>query len=86
MELTDADAGTDGTIERAAERTAEGDSFVPKQFENRSNVQSHRRTTGPELQEATDGDLDAVVAGVGTGGEHRPGGVTAHRTLCRTVR
>jgi len=69
LELTDPDEGMGGAIERADELAAEyADTFVPQQFENPANPQAHRRTTGPELDEATDGELDAFVAGVGTGG------------------
>ncbi len=67
--LTPGDAGMDGAVERAAELAAErGDTVVPGQFENPANPGVHRRTTGPEIWEATDGEVDAVVAGVGTGG------------------
>ena len=68
LELTPADAGMSGAIERAEELAAEIEGFVPQQFENDANPRIHRETTGPELWEATGGDLDAVVAGVGTGG------------------
>ena len=69
LELTDADAGMDGAIERA-EAIAEDapDSFVPQQFQNPANARAHRETTGPEIWEATDGGVDTFVAGVGTGG------------------
>lgn len=69
LELTDADGGMDGAIERAHELAeAYEDSFLPQQFENPANPRAHCRTTGPELDKATDGDLDVFVAGVGTGG------------------
>jgi len=68
LELTAADAGMSGAIERAEELAAEIGGFVPQQFENDANPRIHRETTGPELWAATGGDLDAVVAGVGTGG------------------
>src|SRR6188472_4399030 len=42
--------------------------FLPDQFSNPANPEVHRRTTGPELWEALDGDIDYLVAGVGTGG------------------
>ena len=67
--LTDGDAGMDGAIEAAMELAAElDDAFVPQQFENEANPAVHRETTGPEIWDATDGEVDAVVAGVGTGG------------------
>jgi len=69
LELTDADGGMGGAIERADDLAGEyDDTFVPQQFDNPANPTAHRRTTGPELDEATDGDLDVFVAGVGTGG------------------
>jgi len=67
--LTDGDDGMDGAIEYALDLAEElDDSFVPQQFENEANPAIHRETTGPEIWEATDGEVDAVVAGVGTGG------------------
>lgn len=69
LELTPADDGMTGANERAEELVAEhDDAIMARQFENEANPVAHRRTTGPELWQATDGDLDAVVAGVGTGG------------------
>ncbi|MFB6121394.1 MAG: cysteine synthase A [Halobacteriaceae archaeon] len=66
--LTPADDGMGGAIE-AAEDIADGDDAIrPRQFENPANPDAHRKTTGPEIWAATDGDVDAVVAGVGTGG------------------
>ncbi|AQL42815.1 cysteine synthase A [Halorientalis sp. IM1011] len=69
LELTPADGGMGGAIDRAEELQAEADdAFVPRQFENDANPRAHRETTGPEIWAATDGAVDAVVAGVGTGG------------------
>lgn len=67
--LTDGSKGMKGAIEKADELAAEiPDSFVPGQFVNEVNPQAHRRTTGPEIWEDTDGRVDIFVAGVGTGG------------------
>jgi len=69
LELTPAEAGMPGAIERAGEIAAErSDTFVPGQFSNPANPRIHRETTGPEIWEATDGEADVLVAGVGTGG------------------
>ncbi len=69
LELTPADGGMDGAIE-AAEAIVEEreDAVTLQQFENPANPRIHRETTGPEIWDATGGDVDAVVAGVGTGG------------------
>jgi cysteine synthase A len=69
LELTPAEDGMSGANQRAEEIVTEyDDAILARQFENEANPAAHRRTTGPELWEATDGDIDAVVAGVGTGG------------------
>jgi len=68
--LTPGAAGMTGAVERAA-RIAAGDPnayFIPRQFENPANPAVHRRTTAEEIWRDTDGAVDAVVAGVGTGG------------------
>jgi len=67
--LTDGASGMRGAIEKAKElaRKIEG-SFIPAQFENKANAAVHRRTTAKEIWAATDGELDIVVAGIGTGG------------------
>lgn len=58
-----------GAIAKAQELAGEiENSFVPGQFVNPANPQAHRETTGPEIYEDTDGEVDAFVAGVGTGG------------------
>jgi len=67
--LTPADEGMKGAIDRAAALLAETDAaLMPNQFENPANPEIHRRTTAEEIWRATDGLVDAVVAGVGTGG------------------
>lgn len=67
--LTDGTKGMKGAIEKAAELASEiENSFVPSQFNNFSNVEMHKKTTGPEIWEDTDGTIDIFVAGVGTGG------------------
>jgi cysteine synthase A len=69
LELTPADEGMSGAIDRAEELCHEAeDGFMPQQFENDANPRAHRETTGPEIWADTDGEVDAVVAGVGTGG------------------
>lgn len=69
LELTPAEDGMTGANERAEEIVAHhDDAIMARQFENPANPSAHRRTTGPELWEATNGEIDALVAGVGTGG------------------
>ena len=67
--LTPGEKGMAGAIEKAAELAASMEhSFVPGQFSNPSNPEAHYATTGPEIWEDTDGNVDIFVAGVGTGG------------------
>ena len=69
LELTPADQGMKGAIIRAAELTEEIDNtFMPNQFENPANPEVHRRTTAEEIWADSEGLVDALVAGVGTGG------------------
>ncbi|KXS44124.1 MAG: cysteine synthase A [Candidatus Frackibacter sp. T328-2] len=67
--LTPGEDGMPGAIEKAKELDEENDDyFMPQQFENPANPEVHRKTTAQEILEAVDNDLDAFVAGVGTGG------------------
>ncbi len=82
--LTPGAEGMRGAVDRALALAEEGDdSFVPQQFDNPANPEAHRLTTAEEIWADTDGEVDAFVAGVGTGGtlsgvggvlkERRPG-------------
>lgn len=67
--LTDGALGMKGAIAKANElKEQDQNSFIPSQFDNLANVQAHIETTGPEIYEDTDGQVDIVVSGVGTGG------------------
>jgi cysteine synthase A len=68
--LTEPAKGMKGAIEKAAEIVASdtGKYFMPSQFDNPANPAIHEKTTGPEIWNDTDGAVDVLVAGVGTGG------------------
>lgn len=67
--LTPGDLGMQGSIDKANELAKEiGDAFIPQQFCNLSNVQAHKLKTAEEIWEATDGNIDFFIAGVGSGG------------------
>ena len=67
--LSDGTKGMKGAIAKAEELHEQiPDSFIPEQFENPANPEAHRKTTGPEIWNDTDGAVDIVIAGVGTGG------------------
>jgi len=67
--LTPAEKGMKGAIAKATEIVSETDgAFMPQQFENPANPEIHRQTTAQEIWSDCDGKVDAIVAGVGTGG------------------
>lgn len=67
--LTPAKLGIAGSVEKAKELAASiPGSFIPEQFDNPANPAIHEKTTGPEIYRDTDGEVDFLVAGVGTGG------------------
>ncbi|PRS10826.1 cysteine synthase A [Bacillus pumilus] len=66
--LTPGAEGMKGAIKKAEELAEEHGYFMPQQFNNEANAEIHRRTTGKEILKQFDGELDAFIAGVGTGG------------------
>ena len=70
LELTPGTEGMRGAVNRAEARQAEDPQryFLPQQFKNPANPEIHEKTTGPEIWEDTDGQVDVLVSGVGTGG------------------
>jgi cysteine synthase A len=68
VEIVESMGGMSEAVAAARELARDADFFLPDQFSNPANPEIHRRTTGPEIVEALDGRVDALVAGVGTGG------------------
>ena len=66
--LTPAAEGMNGAIKKATAMAQELSAFMPQQFENPANPEVHRRTTAEEIWQATEGQVDVFIAGVGTGG------------------
>jgi cysteine synthase A len=68
FEITESLGGMNEAVDAARAMARSDDVFLPDQFTNPANPDAHRRTTGPEIWETMDGDVDVLVAGVGTGG------------------
>ena len=68
VEITESLGGMNEAVDAARAMAARDDVFLPDQFSNPANPEAHRRGTAPELWDALDGDIDVLVAGVGTGG------------------
>jgi cysteine synthase len=68
FEITESLGGMNEAVEAAQAMARRDDVFLPDQFSNPANPDAHRRSTGPELWETLDGQIDVFVAGVGTGG------------------
>lgn len=66
--LTEGKYGMKGSVELAEKLAKENNYFMPNQFKNKNNLTAHYETTAVEILNATDGNIDAFVAGVGTGG------------------
>src|SRR3954466_404453 len=66
--LTDPSTGMKGAVAKAEEIVAERGGVLARQFANEANPEIHRRTTAEEIWKDTDGEVDIVVAGIGTGG------------------
>lgn len=87
VELVESMGGMSEAVALARGMASEADVFLPDQFSNPANPDVHRRTTGPEILEALAGRVDALVAGVGTGGTITGVGevLRAHNPNCRIV-
>jgi len=68
VHVTESLGGMNEAVAAAQALARDGDVWLPDQFSNPANPEAHRRTTGPEIWEALDGQVDYLVAGVGTGG------------------
>src|SRR3954470_13572797 len=66
--ITESMGGMNEAVAAARAMARDGDFWLPEQFSNPANPEAHYRATGPELWEALDGDVDVLVAGIGTGG------------------
>jgi len=87
VELTESLGGMHEAVAAARAMASRDDVFLPDQFSNPANPEVHRRTTGPEIWEALDGKVDALVAGVGTGGTITGAGeaLKARNPGCRLI-
>jgi len=68
VQIIESMGGMNEAVSAAREMATHADVYLPNQFANPANPEAHRRTTGPELWDDLDGDIDVLVCGVGTGG------------------
>jgi cysteine synthase A len=87
VQITESLGGMNEAVQAARAMARDPDVFLPDQFSNPANPDVHRRTTGPEILEALDGEIDVLVAGVGTGGTITGAGeaIRERRPACRLV-
>jgi cysteine synthase len=87
VEITESMGGMNEAVDAARAMATSDDVFLPDQFSNPANPEIHRRTTGPEIWEAMDGEVDAFVAGVGTGGTITGAGevLKSRNARCRVI-
>ena len=87
VEITESLGGMNEAVQAARQLASRPDVFLPDQFSNPANPEIHRRTTGPEILDALDGEVDVFVVGVGTGGTITGAGevLKAHNPRCRLV-
>jgi len=87
VEVTESLGGMTEAVDAARALATRDDVFLPDQFSNPANPEAHRRTTGPEIWDALDGDVDVLVCGVGTGGTITGVGevLKARNPRCRVV-
>jgi cysteine synthase A len=87
VEITESMGGMNEAVDAARAMATSADVFLPDQFSNPANPEIHRRTTGPEIWEAMDGEVDAFVAGVGTGGTITGAGevLKSRNARCRVI-
>src|ERR1700733_7212322 len=74
VEVTESMGGMSEAVQAAQGMARDADVFLPDQFTNPANPEAHRKHTGPEIEGALDGEVDVLVAGVGTGGTITGGG------------
>jgi cysteine synthase len=68
VQITESLGGMQEAMQAAQQMAEDPDVFLPDQFSNPANPEIHRRSTGPEIERALEGDVDVLIAGVGTGG------------------
>ena len=87
VEITESLGGMNEAVDAARALATSGDVFLPDQFSNPANPEINRRTTGPEIWESLGGEIDAFVAGVGTGGTITGAGevLKSRNSRCRVI-